>query len=275
MPVPTTTCLIADDERPARRIIRQYLDAIDGTKVVAECANGLEAVRDIQATAPDLVFLDVQMPGLNGFEVLGELENPPPIVFSTAYDQYAVQAFEVNAVDYLLKPYDRERFHAAVDRALRASPIDRAVSVLRGAAAAQSASPLSQTSSQTSAPDSAGSPPEATRTPDRPLRRLLVQHQDRHVMLGVSDIRWIEAAGDYARIHTADGSYLSSQGLGALAERLSGDLLARVHRSAIIAIDALRDVQRDGSGGFHARLDDGTEVRVSRTYAEVVRQWMV
>jgi len=94
-------------------------------------------------------------------------------------------------------------------------------------------------------------------------------------MLGVSDIRWIEAAGDYARIHTGDGSYLSSQGLGALAERLSGDLLARVHRSAIIAIDALRDVQRDGSGGFHARLDDGTEVRVSRTYAEVVRQWMV
>jgi len=94
-------------------------------------------------------------------------------------------------------------------------------------------------------------------------------------MLGVSDIRWIEAAGDYARIHTGDGSYLSSQGLGALADRLNSDTLVRVHRSAIIAIDALRDVKRDGSGGFHARLDDGTEVRVSRTYAEVVRQWMV
>lgn len=260
-PSSSTACLIADDERPARRIIRQYLADVDGATVVAECANGLEAVRQIQAQAPDLVFLDVQMPGLDGFEVIEALDIVPPIVFSTAYDQYAVQAFEVNAIDYLLKPYDRPRFHQAVERALAADPARRAAALL--------AEPSAR------APSADGAGPRQTGPEGAPLQRVLVQHRDRYVMLDVADIRWIEAAGDYARIHTDDGAYLSSQGLGALAERLTGDRLVRVHRSAAIAIDALREVQRDGSGGFYARLDDGTEVRVSRSYAAVIRQWIV
>ena len=262
-----TRALIVDDEAPARQVVREALadlaeadpDGAGGAvEVVGECANGSEAVAAVVAAERagrpvGLLFLDVQMPVLSGFEVLDELAArgipAPPVVFSTAFDRHAVQAFEVAAVDYLLKPFTQARFEEAVRRALAAAsdaerPAARAVEVLRG---------------------------------DRPYpAKLLVEDGGVFVPVPTADVVWAEAAGDYTKLHTltAGGgrkTYLAGQGIGTLAERLDPTLFARVHRSAVVALDALRAVERDGHGGFVARLADGATVRVSRTYADVVR----
>ncbi len=215
-------------------------------KVVGECANGLEAVQSVlEAASPiGLLFLDVQMPGLTGFEVLDEIGRRdvvmPAVVFSTAFDQFAVRAFEVAAVDYLLKPFTQARFEEALDRALQ-QPAERVLEVVR---------------------------------PTTYPSRLLVEDGGVFVPVPVGDVLWAEAAGDYTTLHTRTRTYLASQGIGALSERLDPVQFARVHRSTVVALDALHALERDNSGGFIARLVDGSTVRVSRTYADTIRDMM-
>ena len=259
-----TRALIADDEGPARKVVREALAALDtggAVRVVGECANGPDTVAALAeaeagGAAVGLLFLDVQMPGLTGFEVLAEADRRglalPRVVFSTAYDQHAVRAFDVAAVDYLLKPFTQARFAEAVGRALAApGGVD-------------------------------GSGGAGPATPPRPLyaERLLVEDGGVFVPVAAADVVWAEAAGDYTKLHTRSApgrparTYLASQGIGALAERLDPARFARVHRSTVVALDALRALERDASGGFVARLDDGAVVRVSRTYADRIRQMM-
>ena len=237
-----TRALIVDDEAPARRLVRETLAGLNASvEVVGECANGFEAVAAVAAAHPPigLLFLDVQMPGLDGFETLAALEARglalPRVVFSTAFEQHAVRAFDVAAVDYLLKPFTRARFAEAVGRAL------------------------------------AGPAAEPSAYPDR----LLVERGGVLVPVETREVRWVEAAGDYARLHTERGAFLASQGIGALAGRLDPSRFVRIHRSTLVALDAVRALRRDGSGGFWAALDGGAEVRVSRTYADVVRHRIV
>ena len=255
-----TRALLVDDEAPARRIVREALAAAGAeVEVVGEAANGPEAVAALAAAERagrpvGLAFLDVQMPGLDGFEVLAELGRrgltAPRVVFSTAFDAHAVRAFEVAAVDYLLKPFTQARFEEALGRALAATG------------------------------DEAGRVAEAARqSAPRYADRLLVEDGGVFVPVATADVVWAEAAGDYTRLHTrrAGGgakTYLASQGIGALADRLDPARFARVHRSTVVALDALRALERDASGGFTARLDGGAVVRVSRTYADVIRQMM-
>ncbi|MGB3544880.1 LytR/AlgR family response regulator transcription factor [Rubrivirga sp.] len=246
-----TRALIVDDEAPARRMVADALERSGAdVGVVGECANGLEAVEAVleagASGAPiGLLFLDVQMPGLTGFEVLSDLEGRdvalPSVVFSTAFDQFAVRAFEVAAVDYLLKPFTQARFDEALGRALEAAP-ERVVEVVR----------------------------QASTYP----ARLLVEDGGVFVPVAVQDVIWAEAAGDYTQLHTHGRTYLASQGIGALSERLDPARFARVHRSTVVALDALRALERDNSGGFLARLVDGSTVRVSRTYADTIRDMM-
>ncbi len=245
-----TRALIVDDEAPARTMVRDALAASGAdVAVVGECANGPEAVAAIAQAdgggAPvDLLFLDVQMPGLTGFEVLDAVAGRglavPAVVFSTAFDQHAVRAFEVAAVDYLLKPFTQARFDEALGRAL--AP-ERVVEVVRQAA-------------------------------PRWAARLLVEDGGVFVPVATADVLWAEAAGDYTKLHTRGRTYLASQGIGALADRLDPARFARVHRSTVVALDALRALERDSSGGFVARLADGAVVRVSRTYADTIRDMM-
>ena len=239
-----TRALIVDDEAPARRMVRDALARLAAPiAVVGECENGPNAVRAVTEAASDgrpidLLFLDIQMPGLTGFEVLDAVRQrglAPRVVFSTAFDQHAVRAFEVAAVDYLLKPFTQARFAQAVGRAL-------------------------------------AGPPASVPT-DYPAR-LLVESGGVFVPVPVADLLWVEAAGDYARLHTRGKTYLASQGIGALAERLDPARFARVHRSTVVALDALAALERDTSGGFTARLVDGSVVRVSRTYAGTIRNLM-
>lgn len=245
--------LIVDDEPPARDLLREYLDAVDAIEIIGECGTGREAIEAINEQAPELVFLDVQMPGLDGFDVLERIETLPTIIFSTAYDEYALEAFDAGAVDYLLKPYSRARFQKAVARALDRHDrtddayVDRLTTLLQKARASED------------------------ETPDR----IYVRHGDKIIPVAPEDIRWIEAAGDYAKLHTAENTYLSSAGLGELVDRLDPKQFARIHRSHAISFAAVDHLRSDGSGGYHAVLDDGTRVRVSRSYAPDIRDRLV
>lgn len=244
--------VLVDDEPAARALLREYLEEEAGAEVVAECGTGREAVEAINAEAPDLVFLDVQMPGLGGFDVIERLEHLPQVIFSTAHDNFALRAFEAGAADYLLKPYSRARFRKALGRARtrlrqREEPAGALLDVLRAAR-------------------SGGAYPD----------RLFVRAGRRILPVDAAAIRWIEADGDYAKLHTAEGTHLHNAGLGALAERLDPERFLRVHRSAIIALPALEHLVSDGQGGYVATINVGgkrgrAKVRVSRSYAPAVR----
>lgn len=243
------TTLLIDDEAPARTIVRQYLADFPQLTIVGECADGPAALEAIAQHRPDLLFLDIQLPGCTGFEVLAQLTEVPRVIFSTAYDQYALAAFEAGAVDYLLKPYDRARFRLAVERVLHQP---------------QASSTLQRLLERL----------EETHTPDAPtqyLARLFVPKGSRLVAVPVSEIQFVEAAGDYSMLHTATGQHFSSFGLSQLAQRLDPQRFLRVHRSVLVALDAVRELERDGSGGYYATLEGGRVVRVSRSFAGALR----
>lgn len=235
--------LLADDERPARNLLKEYLSDYPQLQLIGECRNGIEAVSLINVLQPDIVFLDIQMPAKTGFEVLQELEYIPLIIFSTAYDKYALQAFEVNAVDYLLKPYTRERFRLAIERALSDSK-----------QAMQNIQLLSETLQQKMFPE-----------------RILVEQGNRLISLAVADIQWIEAEGDYSKIHTAEHSYLSNRGISALEQKLDPRKFQRIHRSYLVALGSIKEVFKEPTGPQVVLLN-GTTLKVSRSYVEALRK---
>jgi len=243
--------LIVDDEPLARQVVREFSAGHPALEIAGECENGRKAVTMINRLRPDLLFLDVQMPGLSGFEVLERLDHIPAVIFSTAYDQFAIRAFEVHAVDYLLKPYDRERFATAVERALERLrknlvEVDRLAALLNFAKGSQ---PF----------------PE----------RLLVKTGPRLLPIKVNDIEWIEAADDYSELHVAGAIHLCSLGLCELEKRLDPQRFARVHRSAIVNLSRIRNLERDGEGGMIATMASGKEIKVSRSYAAALRKLIV
>lgn len=242
--------IIIDDEAAGRLLIRQYLEAYPALIVVGEANNGVDAVRLINEFRPDLIFLDVQMPGLTGFDVLKHLDEIPQIIFSTAYDQYALQAFEVHAVDYLLKPYTRDRFAQAVARVT-----DPRTTNL------QKIQPLAESLLANT----------TTGTQDRYPEKILVQTGNRLVTVTVSDILRIEAEGDYATLVTAKGHHLSNYGISALESRLDPRQFIRVHRSDIVNLNYIREIQKYPSS-YDVILQNGDVVRVSRSYMEKIRE---
>jgi two-component system LytT family response regulator len=242
--------MIVDDEPPARERIRALLADERDVAILQECDSGLEAVSAIRELEPDLVFLDVQMPGLDGFGVLEALgqERVPVIVFVTAYDAYAVRAFEVHALDYLLKPFDRERFQATLERA-RLTLGDRA-----DEASEPVAVPL---------PDSAGRPP---------LRRLLGRRDGRLIVLKAGEIDWVESAANYVSLHVGKESYLVRETLQSLEGRLDPELFIRIHRSTIVNLDRVQEIEPYFHGDYIVRLRDGQRLTLSRTYRDRVQR---
>jgi two-component system LytT family response regulator len=234
--------IIVDDEAPARRLLKEYLQDYPQLHIVAECKNGIEAVSQINLLCPDIIFLDIQMPGKNGFEVLQEIEPIPQIIFSTAYDQFALRAFEVNAVDYLLKPYTKERFRATVNKLLANTP-----------QALRNIQLLAEGLMQQAFPE-----------------RILVEQGSKLVSLPVSEVTWLEAKGDYTRIHSAKQIFLSNKGISELEQKLNPRQFLRIHRSAIIALSAIQEVHKDLSGP-QIRLVDGTILKVSRSYTHALK----
>jgi two-component system LytT family response regulator len=246
--MPDIRALIVDDEPPARERIRALLAEEPDISVAGECESGLAAVESIRNLDPDLVFLDVQMPGLDGFGVLDALggEALPVLVFVTAYDAYAVRAFEVHALDYLLKPFDRERFQATLDRA-RAALADRAPATRSGGLAA----PITEA--------------DPGRTP---LRRLLAKRDGRLVVLKAVEIDWIESSANYASLHVGKESYLVRETMQSLEGRLDPAQFLRIHRSTIVNLDRVQQIEPYFHGDYIVRLSDGQRLTLSRTYRD-------
>ena len=241
-----TTVAIVDEEPLARRGVRARLAAFPEVKIVAECADGPAAVKAVRELAPQIVFLDVQMPGMTGFEVLKELsgERLPTVIFLTAYDSYALKAFEVHALDYLLKPIDDERFTAAVMRALRQLSLENADSL--------------ETRLRSLLDQEQG---------DKYADRFAVKTGRRVVFVHADEIDWIEAAGDYASLHVGRKTHLVRETLHNLEKRLDPARFLRIHRSTIVASDRIQEMETLPNHEFRVRLMDGTELRASRTYS--------
>jgi two-component system LytT family response regulator len=230
---------IVDDEAPARALLREYLDQEPDVEIVAECANGFEAVRTVAEIKPQLLLLDVQMPKLDGFEVLELVGGDTAVVFTTAYDEYALRAFDVHAVDYLLKPFSRERLREALARARRRLAQPRA--------AAPAANQLS--------------------TDARPagtwLTRIAVRDGARVTVVPVDRIDYIEAQDDYIAIYVGEGMHLKQQTLAALEAQLDSRRFIRIHRSYLLNLDRLAQLERPGKDRRDVVLRDGRRLPVS------------
>jgi len=249
--VPNLRVLIVDDERLARAKLRTLLAAEPALEVIADCQNGVQAIAAVRKHKPDLMFLDVRMPQVDGFQVLQALapEEMPKVIFTTAHGDYAVRAFDSNAIDYLLKPFDQERLHRALERA-RAGLLhsheraltDRMLQLL-------------------------------SRATDPPAEeRLLVKADGRLVFLNLEEIDWIEAAANYVRLNSGTASYLIRDNISRLASRLDPKRFARIHRSTIINVHKLKELQPCDNGEFIAVLKSGKSLSCSRGYrSEILR----
>ncbi len=239
--------LIVDDEPLARSLLAELLAEQPGVEVIGEASNGFEAVKRCEELVPDLVFLDIQMPKLSGFEVLELLgEQAPAVVFVTAYDEYALRAFEVHAVDYLLKPVEPERLAAAIARV--AAQLELARATGGGAAAAGDAARLAQ----------------AARPPGRPLERVLVREEGRIHVLPAEGIDYVEARDDYVLFAAGGKKLKKQQTLTELERQLDPARFVRVHRSYLLNLDRLARLEAYSKDGWLAFLTDGSRLPVSR-----------
>ena len=246
--------LIVDDEPLARDGVRLHLEEHPDFEVIGECGSGEEAVRKIQADSPDLVFLDVQMPGLDGFGVLESLgpERLPAVVFITAYDQFALRAFEAHALDYLLKPFEAERFARALDRVREQLRSRSQVSVderLRNLLASLGAK-------------------------ENYLERMVARTNGKIIILRVDDIDWIEAAANYVRVHIAQKQYLVRETMTNLEARLDPERFLRIHRSIIVRKDRIKELEPLFQGDYSLLLADGTRLTSSRGYRDRIQQFL-
>ena len=238
--------VVVDDEPLARAVVREYITVHPGVEIVAECANGFEAVKAVSELSPDLLFLDVQMPKLSGFEVLELIGRDVPVVFTTAYDQYALRAFDVHAIDYLLKPFSEQRFAEALTRA-------------RERLAARDVAPVDALVSET----------RATQTP---LERVLIRDGSQVHVLPVDKIDYVEAQDDYVSFRSEGKSYLKDQTLGVTEGLLDPARFVRIHRSYLLNIDRIARVELYAKDSRIAILRDGTKLPVSRAgYARLAK----
>lgn len=247
---PRIRILIVDDEPLARDCVRDALRREPDVEIVAECEDGERAVSAIRRHRPDLVFLDVQMPGLTGFDVIEAVgvQNMPPTVFVTAYDEHALRAFEVHALDYVLKPFDDERFRDALAHARRR---------LR----TQQDSDLGRRLSGLLQHLGRGDVPL-----EGYLDRIMVRERDRIRFVPTADVDWLESEGNYVRLHTAAGTHLIRASLSGMLDRLDPRTFVRIHRSTIVNVDRVREMQPWVGGDYIVILKDGRKLRVSRSY---------
>jgi two-component system, LytTR family, response regulator len=238
------TVLVVDDEPIARAGLKAVLSGFDWIEVVGEAADGQSAVQAIDTLKPELVFLDVQMPGLLGTDVLRHIDHRPFVIFTTAYSQHAVTAFELGAVDYLVKPFGPARLAAAMER-------------VRGA--------IGQPSSVDAIERLSGA------LGGGPITRLFVRVGNTIVPVPLDRVSWLEADGDYVVAHVGGSRHLLHLSLSSLVTRLDPRRFAQVHRAHVVNLDHVRAFKRDGRGNLEAELNDGTRVPVSRPRAQELR----
>lgn len=254
MPEAALKTLIVDDELPARELLQAHAARRPELRVLGEAVDGQAAVEAICRMAPDLVLLDVEMPSLDGFAVLDEVDHLglplPRVIYVTAFDRYAVRAFDVNAIDYLLKPVSEARFNQAIDRCLDACT-----------------------------PVAGGGDKDIRKLLEDvlhlPPQRLLVKERGRILPVAVSSIDWLEAEGDYIRIHVGRQTHLIEKTFTRMEELLTPRGFARIHRSVMINLDRIGELHPEGSGRLRLLLRDGTQLMVSRSYSAKFREGLV
>jgi two-component system LytT family response regulator len=233
--------IIIDDEELARKVIVKYLENHPRVEIIQECENGFAGLKAINELKPDLVFLDIQMPKINGFEMLDVLDEKPLIIFSTAHDDFAIKAFEHNAVDYLLKPYSQKRFTEALNKAVEkigpGTPVQTEIQNLQ---------------------NSLSNSPEN-------IRRVVIKSGSSVEVLPVDDILFLEAAGDYVEIHTAKGKYLKQKAMSYFEHQLNPEQFIRVHRSYIVAVHQITKFEPYSKDSFILFLKNGKEISVSKS----------
>lgn len=240
-----TKAVIIEDEELARVLIKNYLKDLENFEIIEECENGFEGIKAINELRPDIVFLDIQMPKLNGFEMLELIENPPEIIFTTAYNQYAIQAFELNAVDYLLKPYSKERLLAAVEKAMARV--------------------------QSNTPPSAQVANLAHHPLTETLERIVVKSGSKIKVVPVSKIRYLEAQDDYVMIYTDEGKHLKQGTMKSFEDHLDPGQFIRVHRSYIVRIDQVVQLEPYAKDSYVAKLKNGVTIKVSKSGLKSLR----
>jgi len=232
--------LIIDDETPARELIKHYLKEVDSIEVIAECADGFSGLKAITAMKPDLVFLDIQMPRLTGIEMVEVLTEKPEIIFTTAYDQFAIRAFELNAVDYLMKPFPKRRFLDAVNKAIE--------KIRSGKGNKEPASQLLSKKPETSSP----------------VNRIVVRKGNAINLIPVEQIRYVEAQDDYVMIFHSSGKALKQQTMKFYEDNLPKADFVRIHRSYIVKVEAIKGIEPYGKDNHIAILHSGDKLPVSR-----------
>jgi two-component system LytT family response regulator len=242
-PARQVRAVLVEDEPHARRSLREYATAVPWLELVGEAGDGAEAVRVINRLEPDLVFLDICLPELSGLEVVERIHPTPEIVFTTAYDRFALAAFEVGALDYLLKPFGRQRFATTLERVHRCFTPRTIAAAERACIAFGS-----------------------------PLRRLFARTPNGIVPIDVRTIHHVQASGDYVEVHCESGSYLLHMSLGELASRLDPELFYRVHRSHLVNLEAVERLHPFDDRRFLIQLRDGREVLASRSASELLRR---
>lgn len=236
--------IIIDDEELARSIVKEYLSAYPGIDVVQECSDGFEGIKAIQQHKPDLVFLDIQMPKINGFEILELLEQPPAVIFTTAFEEYAIKAFESHAIDYLLKPFSKERFDKALQKWQQQNSQEKNSETQK----------LLNSTALTPAQNS----------------RVVVKDNGKIRIIPVSQIRYLEAADDYVKIHTADGVFLKNKTMGYFEDTLDQQHFIRIHRSYIINVQLISRIDPYEKESHLAILSIGIKLPVSKSgYAKL------
>ncbi|MBC7936914.1 MAG: response regulator [Rhizobacter sp.] len=231
--------ILIDDEPLARSVVAEYLEAHPGLNIVQQCGDGFEGIKAIQQHQPDLVFLDIQMPKINGFEMLELLDQPPAIIFTTAFDEYAIKAFEAHATDYLLKPFSQERFDKAIEKWKEQ----------RTNIAKPDTNALLETASQ--------SPVQSD--------RIVVKNGNKIKIIPVADIFYLEAADEYVKIHTAEGYFLKKKTMGFFETSLPVQQFVRSHRSYIVNVQQITRIEPYEKDNYVAVLKTGPQVPVSRT----------
>ncbi len=228
--------IIIDDEPLGRSIVNEYLQAYDDIEISAECNDGFEGMKAIQQHEPDLVFLDIQMPKINGFEMLELIENPPAIIFTTAFDEFAIKAFETNAVDYLLKPFSKERFEKAIEKFRQQAETKQTGEIIEAAAQ----SPAQQ-------------------------NRIVVKDGNKIKIIPVTQIQYLEAADDYVKIITADGTFLKKRTMNFFEQSLSEYHFVRIHRSYIVNTQLITRIDAYEKDTHIVLLNTGAKLTASKS----------
>ena len=255
-PLPAITAIIIDDEPLARLIVQEYLQSYDNITVLQECNDGFEGIKAIQQHHPDLIFLDIQMPKINGFEMLELVEDPPAVIFTTAFDEYAIRAFETHAVDYLLKPFSKDRFDKALRKWMEQHADQQAARAAAETAPAVAPGEPTPTTQQSLLDTAAESPTQQ--------QRVVVKTGGKIKIIPLDDIHYLEAADDYVKIHTHNGAFLKNRTMGYFEKVLDPDRFVRTHRSYIINIQQVTCIDPYEKDSHLCVLSSGAHVPVSK-----------